>query len=320
MNLDLIVAVDLGGTQIRVALCDARGNILNRIARSARAMDGVEAVFARIVANIRAATDDWSRVRGIGLGAPGTVDPWRGVILEAPNLAGMNDFPIQARLENELRVPVFVGNDANLAALGEQRFGAGRGVANLIYVTISTGIGGGIVANNRVFLGARGFAGEVGHQTLQADGPRCNCGNIGCLEALAAGPAIARAARDALRAGRDSQMRATITGDLERVTGTLVTQAARAGDALAREILARAGFYIGLGLVGLQHNFDTQLFVLGGGVAIHAWDFIFPTIQETFDQYTMPSMRRDVRIVPAQLGDDAGLLGAAALVNEQINK
>ncbi|MCI0478723.1 MAG: ROK family protein [Anaerolineales bacterium] len=317
MIQDLIVAVDLGGTQIRVALCDARGNILNRIAQPARAADGVEAVFARIVAKIRAVTSDWSRVRGIGLGAPGTVDPWRGVILEAPNLAGMIDFPMRARLENELRVPVFVGNDANLAALGEQRFGAGRGVANLIYITISTGIGGGIIANNRLFLGARGFAGEVGHQTLEANGPRCNCGNIGCLEVLAAGPAIARAARDALRAGRDSQMRALIDDDVERITGTLVTQAAHAGDALAREIFDRAGFYIGLGLVGLQHNFDTQLFVLGGGVAINAWDFIFPTIQETFERYAMPSMRSDVRIVPAQLGDDAGLLGVVALVNER---
>ncbi|MBM3127938.1 MAG: ROK family protein [Chloroflexi bacterium] len=318
MDKDLVVAVDLGGTQIRVALCDARGNILKRIAQPACAAEGIEAVFARIVANIHAATSDWSRVRGIGVGAPGTVDPWRGVILEAPNLAGMVAFPIRARLENELRAPVFVGNDANLAALGEQRYGAGRGVANLIYVTIGTGIGGGIVANDRLFLGARGFAGEVGHQTLQADGPRCNCGNVGCLEALAAGPAIARAARDALRAGRASQMRALSDDDVERVTGRIVTHAARDGDALAREILARAGFYIGLGLVSLQHNFDTRLFVLGGGVAINAWDFIYPSIHNTFDEYTMPSMRRDVRIVPAQLGDDAGLLGAAALVNDQM--
>jgi glucokinase len=320
MSQDLIVAVDLGGTQIRVALCDARGNILNRRADSSQAADGSAAVFARIVANIRAVTDDWSRVRGISLGAPGTTDPFRGIILEAPNVGGMRDFPMKARLEKELDLPAFVGNDANLAALGEQRFGAGRGIADLIYVTISTGIGGGIIANNQLFLGARGFAGEVGHQTLQADGPRCNCGNIGCLEVLAAGPAIARAARDALWVGRDSQMRALCDEDPERVTGRIVTQAACAGDAVAREILARAGFYIGLGLVSLQHNFDTRLFVLGGGVAINAWDFIFPTIQETFERYAMPSMRRGVRIVPAQLGDDAGLLGAAALVNEQMNK
>jgi glucokinase len=315
-----VVAVDLGGTQIRVALCDARGNIVRRLATPARATEGVEAVFARLVATMRAVTDDWSRVRGIGLGAPGTTDPWRGIIFEAPNLPGLVNFPMKAQLEDEFHVPTFIGNDANLAALGEQRFGAGRGVANLIYVTISTGVGGGIIANNRLFLGAHGFAGEVGHQTLEANGPRCNCGNIGCLEVLAAGPALERAAREALRAGRASQLRALTDDDPSRVTGALITQAARAGDALAREIFARAGFYIGLGLVSLQHNFDTELFVLGGGVAIHAWEFIYPTIQETFDEYAMPSMRRGVRIVPAELGDEAGLLGAAVLAGESMSQ
>lgn len=313
----LVVAVDLGGTQIRAALCDVSGNIVKRVATPSHAEQGIEAVFARLVANIRALTDDWSRVCGIGLGAPGTTDPWRGIIFEAPNLPGLKDFPMKARLENEFHVPAFIGNDANLAALGEQRFGAGRGVANLIYVTISTGIGGGIIANNRLFLGARGLAGEVGHQTLEAKGPRCSCGNLGCLEALAAGPAIERAAREALRAGRASQLRALCDDEPARVTGALIAQAARAGDELAREIFARAGFYIGLGLVSLQHNFDTELFVLGGGVAINAWDLLSPTIQATFDEYAMPSMRSGVRIVPAQLGDDAGLLGAAALVRDE---
>ena len=179
MQNDLIIAVDLGGTQIRAALCDARGSILNRIPRPAHATEGVEAVFAHIVATIRTVTSEWSRVCAVGLGAPGPLDPWRGIVYEAPNVGGMRDFPMKARLEKELGVPVFVGNDANLAALGEHRYGAGRGVADMIYVTISTGIGGGIIASNRLFLGARGFAGEVGHQTIQANGPRCNCGNIG---------------------------------------------------------------------------------------------------------------------------------------------
>jgi glucokinase len=318
MMQDWVIAVDLGGTQIRVALCDARGSILNRIAQPADVAEGIEAVFARIVASIRAVVGDWSRVRSVGLGAPGPLDPWHGIVYEAPNVGGMRNFPMKARLEKELDVPVFVGNDANLAALGEHRLGAGCGVADMIYVTIGTGIGGGIIANNKLFLGARGFAGEIGHQTIQADGPRCNCGNIGCLEALAAGPAIARAARAAIRSGRASKMRMQVDDDLRRISGAMVTQSAREGDALAKEILDRAGFYIGLGLVSLLHNFDTQLFVLGGGVAIHAWDLLYPPIQSAFDKYAMPSMRRDVRIVPAQLGDDAGLLGAAVLVNEQM--
>ncbi len=315
---DRIVAVDLGGTQVRAALCDREGQILKRAAQPANATEGVAAVFARIVASVREVAGDQLRVRGIGVGAPGPLDPWRGVILQAPNLPGMTDFPMKARLEKELGAPAFVGNDANLAALGEHRHGAGQGVAHMIYMTISTGIGGGIIADNQLYLGWRGFAGEVGHQTLDAYGPRCNCGNVGCLEALAAGPALVRYARDALRGGRDSKLRAQVGLHLDQLTGAMIAQAARAGDGLAREIYERAGFFIGLGMTNLLHNFDTELFVLGGGVAIHAWDLLYPPMLAALDKYAMPSMRHGVRVAPAQLGDDAGLLGAAAWVNEQM--
>jgi len=313
-----IVAVDLGGTQARAALCDADGRILKRFAQSANALGGVEAVYQSVVDSIRHVANDFSQVRGIGLGAPGPLDPWKGIILEAPNLAGMSNFPMKARLEKDFAVPAFIGNDANLAALGEHRFGAGRGVAHMIYITISTGIGGGIISGDKLFLGWRGFAGEVGHQTIDANGPVCNCGNIGCLEVLAAGPAIERSARDALRAGRQSKMTALVGGQIDQVTGAIISQAAREGDVLANEIYERAAFYIGLGLVGLLHNFDTQLFVIGGGVAIHAWDLIYPKMAETLAKHAFPSMIKGVRIVPAQLGDDVVLLGAAALVNEQM--
>lgn len=310
---DLIVAVDLGGTNIRAARYDASGNLLKRTSRATLAEEGAEPVFSRIVLSIRQVIDDWSRVRGIGIGAPGPLDPWRGIIRSAPNLPGMIDFPLKARLEDEFHVSTFVGNDANLAALGEHRHGAGRGFPHMIYMTISTGIGGGIIADDKLFLGWRGFAGEVGHQTLEAHGPRCNCGNVGCLEQLAAGPALARSARDALVTGRTSKIHDLVNGDLEQITGREVIEAARAGDALAREILERAGFYIGLGIVSLLHNFDTPLFVLGGSVAIHAWDFLYPPILATLDEHAMPSMRQDVRVVRGELGDDVGLLGAAVL-------
>jgi glucokinase len=311
---DHIIAVDLGGTQVRAALCDTSGHILNRTSQPADAAEGPDAVFARIVASTRTVAGDWARVRAIGVSAAGPLDPWRGVVLESPNLPGMIDFPMKARLEAEFHLPAFVGNDANLAALGEHRYGAGRGVAHMIYMTISTGIGGGIIADNELFLGWRGLAGEVGHQTLDVNGPQCNCGNIGCLEALAAGPAIERDAREALRAGRESTMRVLVSGDLDKITGATVAQAARAGDTLARDLLERAGYYIGLGMVNLLHNFDTQLFVLGGGVAINDWDFLYPQMIATLQKHAFPSMSRDVLIVPAQLGDDAGVLGAVALV------
>jgi glucokinase len=311
---DQVIAVDLGGTQARAALCSPSGKILRRIAQSANTAGGVEAVYQSVVQVIRAVAPDFARVRGIGLGSPGPLDPWRGVILEARNLADMIDFPMKARLENDFGVPAFIGNDANLAALGEHRYGAGRGVAHMIYITISTGIGGGIIADNKLFLGWRGFAGEVGHQTIDINGPLCNCGNIGCLEQLAAGPALERAAREALYAGRESKMRTMVDGKIEHVTGAIISRAAHDGDRLANEIYQRAALCYGLGLVNLLHSFDTELFVIGGGVALNVWDLIYPIMLATLQQHAFPSMSKDVRIVKAQLGDDAGLLGAAALV------
>ena len=314
---DMVVAVDLGGTNVRAALCNMSGQILNLVSRPTLAYEGSERVFSRISMSIREVGGDWSRVRGIGLGAPGPLDPWRGVILEAPNLPGMANFAMKEALENAFHVPAFVGNDANMAALGEHRYGAGRGVPHMVYMTISTGIGGGIIVDGKLALGWRGFAGEVGHQTLEARGPRCNCGNVGCLEVLASGPAIARDARDGLAAGRESRLRILAQGDPDHITGVMVTQAATEGDEFAREVLERAGFYVGLGIVNLLHILDTELFVLGGGVAMHAWDFLHPSILKTFDQYAMQSMRRGVRMVRAELGDDVGLVGVAALVLDE---
>jgi glucokinase len=310
---DLVVAIDLGGTQVRAALCDTAGRILKRAAKLTHADEGPEAVFARIAATAREVAADWSRVRAIGYASPGPLDAKQGIILEARNLPGMTNFPMKARLEKEFRLPAFIGHDAKAAALAEQRYGAGRGVAHMIYMTISTGIGGGIIADGEVLLGWRGFAGEVGHQTLEPRGPRCKCGNYGDLEALASGPAIERDARDALRAGRDSAMRAMVDGELDKLTGAVITQAAQGGDSLALELYARAGSYIGMGMANLLQILDTQLFVLGGSVAEHAWTFLYPAMIAELDQRVFPSTRQGVQVVQAQLGEDVVLLGAAVL-------
>ena len=317
---DLIIAVDLGGTQIRAALCDTQGHILKR-ARPVLtgALDGPEAVFSRIVASVRQVVNDWSQVRAIGHASPGPLDSTRGVILEARNLPGMTGFPMKARLEKEFQVPAFIGHDAKAAALAEHWYGAGHGVPHMIYITISTGIGGGIIADGKIFQGWRGFAGEVGHQTLEPRGPRCTCGNYGDLEALASGPAIERDARDTLREGRDSVMRIMVNGELDKLTGAIVTQAARKGDALARELLERAGTYIGMGIANLVQILDTRAFVLGGSVAENAWDFLYPVMIAELDKRAMPSMRAGVQIVQAKLGADVVLLGAAVLAMDHVS-
>lgn len=312
---ELIIGVDLGGTQIRAALADGEGRILRRASCLTLAEEGPEPVIGRIKDAIReaASSTDWAQVVGIGIGAPGPLNPWTGVIRQAPNLPGWRDVPLRDIIQEEFQVPTYLGNDANVAALAERRFGAGQGVDDLIYMTVSTGIGGGVIAEGRLLLGADGLAGEVGHMTLEAHGPRCNCGNIGCLEALASGTAIARDARQRIEEGAQTIIVDRVGGDLSKVTAKLVSQAAQEGDELAIELIRRAGFYIGVGIVNLIHLFNPRLFVIGGGVS-KAGDLLFDSIRATVRERAMPAMQREVRIVPAALGDDVGLLGAVALV------
>ncbi len=311
----LIVGVDLGGTQIRAALADAQGEIIQRVSRPTMADEGLGAVLERIEESIRQVLPaDIGQVSAIGIAAPGPLDPWRGIVRDAPNLPGWKNVPLKDLMEAEFDLPVVVGNDANLAALAEQRFGAGQGVADLIYITVSTGIGGGVIVDNRLLLGAHGLAGEVGHQTVEAHGPRCKCGNIGCLEALAAGPAIARRARELIRDGAETAITDLVGGDLDKITAKDVNQAAQAGDPIAIEIFRQAGFYIGVGIVNLLHILNPSLIVIGGSVT-KAGDLLFEPIRATVRQRAMVSYYwENTPIVPATLGDDVALLGAVALV------
>jgi glucokinase len=312
----LIIGVDLGGTQIRAALADGEGRILRRTSCLTLAEEGLEPVIGRIKGAIREVmgATDRGQVQGIGIVTPGPSDPWKGIIMDAPNLSGWKNVPLKDIMEEEFGPPVLIGNDANLAALAEQRFGAGQGVADMIYITVSTGIGGGVIVDNKLLLGAQGFAAEVGHQTVEAFGPHCNCGNIGCLEVLAAGPAIARRAREIIEDGAETAITNLVDGDLDKITAREVNQAAQAGDPVGIEIFRQAGFYIGVGIVNLLHIFNPSLIVIGGSVA-KAGDLLFEPIRATVRQRAMASYYwENTPIVPATLGDDVGLLGAVALV------
>lgn len=311
-----IVAVDIGGTQARAALVEPAGHIVARQATPTQAEAGVQVALRRIMAAVWAVLGDVPKehILGLGVAAPGPLDPWRGVIYNPPNLPGWDGLPLRELWEREFGLPVYVGNDANLAALGEHRYGAGRGIRHLVYLTISTGIGSGVIVDGDLLLGAAGLASEAGHMTVEANGPRCKCGNIGCLEALAAGPAIARAGAAALRQGRSPGIGALAKNDPASVTGKVVVEAALAGDAVAKEILQRAAFYIGVGVVNLIHLFNPNLVILGGGIALGAGEALLAPIREVVSQRAMPAFCRDLRITLAALGDDAGLLGAAALV------
>lgn len=310
-----VLSVDIGATKVRAALVDADGRVQAKRTIPTNAGTGPTAILPRIAELVRQVMGDAprGRVAGIGVGAPGPLDPWNGIVYDPPNLPGWHALPLRDHLSKEFGLPVYLGNDANLAALGEARFGAGAGVADLIYVTVSTGVGGGIISRGRLFLGAKGLAGELGHTVVEARGPKCNCGNVGCLEMLASGPAIARRGAAAARRGASARLAEMAAAATRPVSAEMVVQAARDGDTVARGIVERAGFYIGVGVVSATHLLNPSLVVIGGGVAIGAGDMLLDAVRDTIQRRAMPAFL-PLPVVPAALGDDAGLLGAAALV------
>lgn len=316
---ELIVGIDLGGTQIRALLYDPEQGIIGRAAQLTHAAEGLDAVVERINETTRQAVGDapWERIRGIGVGVPGPTDARRGVIVKGPNLPGWVNVPLRDMLTDVFGKPIALGNDANLAALGEQRFGAGQGFEDLIYITVSTGIGGGIISDGHLLLGANGLAGEVGHQTILPNGPLCGCGNHGCLEAVASGTAIGREGREMAATPRGTAILAAAGGEIDRVDARAVGQAAESGDPAALEIVHQAATYLGIGLANLCNILNPRTLVLGGGVT-HLGDLLFDTVRQTVAQRAMPGVR-DVLIVPAALGGDVVLYGAVALVDREIH-
>ncbi|MBA7654162.1 Glucokinase [subsurface metagenome] len=219
-------------------------------------------------------------------------------------------------MKEKYRVNTFLINDAGAAALGEHRLGAGRGVSNLIYLTVSTGIGGGIIINGKLYSGQCGGAGEIGHMTIDVNGPRCNCGNTGCFEVLASGTAVAKEAIRRIRQGEGSSLIEIVAGKIENITAEKVEVAARDGDSLALDIISRAAIYLGVGMVNLVNIFNPEMIIVGGGMA-KMGDLLLNPARQVVKERAFQLSAQAVRIVPAQLGEDAGVLGAAIFAFEQ---
>lgn len=303
------VGVDLGGTNIRVALVDRAGGIRHWTRRPTRAEEGPERVVRRIqeaIADVlNAAGVDRKDVVGIGIGAPGPLD-WRtGVVLSPPNLPGWRDVPLRAIVEDAFGLPTYLENDANVAALAEHRLGAGVGAEHLVYMTVSTGIGAGVIVDGKLYRGESGGAGEIGHMVVKSDGPQCACGNRGCLEALASGTAIARRAEE--RRAESPRLR-----NADPLTAVVVAEAARAGDATAKAILDEAFYYLGIGVVNVIHVFNPRRIVIGGGLA-HLGEALLDAVGTVVARHAFAQSRADAELVLAKLGDRAGVLGAALL-------
>ncbi len=326
-NGPVVVGVDLGGTKIAAGLVEGSGRVVARVEHSTPVREGPGAVIQRMLEATRevcrAGGVDIASVRAVCVAAPGPLDPARGVVVHAPNLA-WRQVAVVEPMERALGVPVFLENDANAAALGEWWAGAGRGTAHFLYVTVSTGIGGGIVIGGRLYRGAHAAAGEIGHTVIVVeDGPLCGCGHRGCLEAVASGTAIARRAVEALRGqasqpdGPGSILWRLAGGQPERIDARLVAEAARQGDALAQEVLEVTWRYLGAGLVNLMNLFDPEAIAIGGGVS-RMGEMMMEPLRRYVRARAVAGPAEGTRLVTAQLGRNAGVVGAAAVARERL--
>ena len=316
----LSIGVDIGGTKVAAGLVDEDGKILIQTRQPMVARDGAEAALEAVTSTLRLllrqlqdAPDAERKFRGIGLCAPGPLDPFTGVVVNPPNLPSWRNFPLAARIADIYGVPVKLDNDANAAALAETRWGAAQGHRYVFYTTLGTGIGTGIVFDGRIYHGRTGAAGEGGHMTIDYRGPKCGCGKLGCIEALAAGPAIGARARAWLAANSSSSVMLKLAhGDIENVTSETVASAVAAGDSLAREILHETVGLLTIWLGNIIDLLDPDVIVMGGGVAAMLKPF-FDEITDGLPRWSVNSRVSEIPLRLAHYRADAGIAGGAAL-------
>jgi glucokinase len=306
-----VLAIDIGGTKLAAGIVDTEGRILARGEVPTLAAQGLETVLGRIVElgrNLLSRPEVADvPVHRVGVGCAGPVDLKAGLVFNPPNLPGWTRVPLTDHIQRALELPTVLENDANAAALGEFRYGAGRGARSIVYMTVSTGIGGGIILEGKIWHGLKDAAGEIGHVTVCPDGPLCGCGNRGCLEAMASGTSIARRAREAVAAGRQTGL-----SEIPALTSADVVRLARAGDVVAREVWDSAVRYLGIGVAAVITILAPERVVIGGGVT-RAGDFLFQPVREEVRRRVKLVPVELVPIVPAALGPDVGILGAAAV-------
>jgi glucokinase len=304
--MTLTIAVDIGGTHIRVAAYEPDG--ITPIAHHrTKSLAQTPGVYDRLVEAIKQVWKD-GQVSSIGIASPGPLDPYAGVILDTPNILEWDNFPLVAKLTEQFGVPVHLDNDANMAGLGEWQYGAGKGHHDLVYLTISTGIGGGVISNNHLLQGYRGMGAELGHMLIDPNGPLCGCGKPGHIESFASGPSITRYFNEQLNAGQRSSLQSHPNLDTAQLA-----EAALTGDTLAISAFNHAGYYLGIAVANLLAIFDPSIVIFGGGVS-QVGDLLFKPFEESLHQHVFhPHYLDELVITKAALGDDAGLLGALAL-------
>lgn len=305
----IAIGIDLGGTQVRAALVNRQGEVLARTEERTDAKAGPARVLGQIedLANGLIAGAAGASVVGIGVSTPGPIDTISGIALDIPTLSGFADFPLKADLRSRFDFPVSLENDGIAAAIGEWQFGAGRGLENLVYATVSTGLGGGVIADGRVLRGRKGMAAHIGHMSVMPDGALCPCGNRGCFEAYGSGTAFTRRAQE-----RALRCEETLLGKGgQAIDSRGIFAAGRARDVLANRLIDEEAEILGRGLTSLLHIYSPDVIIVGGGLS-HEFDRLYPGIRRHITQWAMPAFK-DVDVVRAALGQNSGLVGAAAL-------
>lgn len=308
MDKKYVVGVDLGGTKIYTALVNLDGEIVKEVTVKTEAEKGEKVVLEKLLKTIDDVLENVNldEVKAIGVGSPGPLDVEKGLIVYTPNLPFKN-FNIVSPIKERYNIDTYLDNDANVATLSEYMFGAGKGSRNMVFVTVSTGIGGGAILNGNIFRGSTSNALEIGHITVMKGGPRCGCGNTGCAEALASGTAIMKRAKEALDSKVDTTLR-----NYETVTAKEVFVEAERGDKVSQDILNNALSYLGITIANIANSFDPDKIVIGGGVS-EAGRIVFDMIDKEMDRRCLKTIYNHCKIERAMLGGKAGVLGAAAL-------
>ncbi|REE66399.1 glucokinase [Paenibacillus taihuensis] len=313
MSEKIVVGVDIGGTSIKVGICSMEGELLHTFEGPTEVEKGSDVVCDNIAKYAKQIVEEsaytWEQVEGVGIGIAGFLDIPNGIVKKSVNLF-FDNVPLKAILEEKLEKKVLVNNDANVAALGEAWAGAGRGISDCVCYTLGTGVGGGVIINGKVVEGFAGMAGELGHMVIVPDleAIQCNCGQMGCLETVSSATGIIRMAKDAVERGDRTSL-----SFVENIAAKDVIDAAKAGDEVAARIVTRAAYYLGKSLGTMAVVLNPQRFIIGGGVS-KAGEFLFEQIREAFKKSAPAMAQEGVEIVPAILGNDAGVVGAAGLI------
>jgi len=313
------IGVDIGGTNVKIALVDEKGVIAYSNSVPTRAEMGYEYTIQNIINTIKESLkeshNNISDIGGIGFGLPGQIDSINGIVRLLPNIPGWVNVHLAEIVQKEFKVPVKLDNDVRVATLGELNFGAGKGCQNLVCLTVGTGVGSGIVVNGQLVRGASMTAGEIGHVIVEKDnGEICGCGSRGCLEAYASGPSVVKMAKDYIAGGKSTKFKEIAAGN--EITPFMVYEAAKQGDAVAKQIFNIVGEYLGVALVSVVNLLNPEKIIIGGGVG-QAGDFIFNPIKEAIQKRCIPTSAAAVEVLPAQLGESAGVVGASLLVNQK---